>query len=331
MTEQSPRTGAILVSHGSPRPEANEQFEQTVRRVAERLDGMPVVATYFSLARPTIADRIGEFARQGVERAVVLPYFLHNGQHVRVDLPEQLKECRGRHPGLDIELGPTLQDEPALEDVLVQRLVEHMPLPQADLRSGAAIEGRSHRLIEQRLRGRDLSEHELAIVRRAVHATADFSFADTMRIHPRAAERGMEALRADGPVICDVNMLRSGITRVGCEVLCAIGDEDVAERAAEGGSTRSAAAMEKLSEHFPGAVVAIGNAPTALWKVLEIAEAGGPRPALVVGVPVGFVGALESKLALLRSDLCYVTNVGNRGGTPVAAAVLNAIANMTEG
>jgi precorrin-8X/cobalt-precorrin-8 methylmutase len=330
------KTGAILVSHGSPRSEANQQFQRKMDRVARRLEGMPVVSAFFSIARPTIAEKISELAEQGVEHVIVLPYFLHNGQHIRVDLPEQLEECRAQFPDMTIELTGTLRDEPGLEDMLVHRLAEYAefegPVDRSGARggAGAAIERTSHGLIDQYLDRKGLQGPDRAIIRRAIHATADFSFADTMRIHPDAVQRGVEALRSGGPVVCDVNMLRSGITRVDCEVLCAIADRDVAEQAQEHGTTRSAAAMEKLARHFEGAIVAIGNAPTALWQVLDIARRGGPRPALVVGVPVGFVGALESKIALLNSDLCYVTNVGNRGGTPVAAAVVNALAFLAK-
>jgi len=158
-----------------------------------------------------------------------------------------------------------------------------------------------------------------------VHATADISFARTLRIHPDAVESGQAALAAGAPIICDVRMLQAGITKVRNTILCAIGDEDVIA-AARQSSTRAAAAMEKLSPYFAGAIVAIGNAPTALWQILEIVRRGGPRPALVVGLPVGFVGARESKLALLASDLCYITNTSSRGGSPVAAAAVNALA-----
>lgn len=328
MTTEKPTTGAVLVSHGSPRTEANEQFEDKIGRVAARLDNMPVLPAFFSMAEPTIGDRIDELVEMGMERILLVPYFLHNGQHVTVDIPEQLAEYHETYPSVDIQVQPTLQGEPALEDALVQRLVEFMPAPEEVVQTGSAIETRSHEIIDDRLADRSLADDARAVIRRVVHATADFSFADTMRLHPRAIERGREALASGGPVICDVNMLRSGITHVGCDVKCAIGDDDVASQAQQEQTTRSAMAMEKLAEHFPGAIVAIGNAPTALWQVMKIAERGGPEPALIVGVPVGFVGALESKLALLQSDLCYITNAGNRGGTPVAASAVNALANL---
>ncbi len=163
-----------------------------------------------------------------------------------------------------------------------------------------------------------------------VHATADVSFARTLRIHPQAIERGLAALAAGKPILCDVKMLQAGMTKVRSEILCAVDRPEVAALARDKGCTRAAAAMELLAPHLEGAIVAIGNAPTALWKIMEMARDGGPRPALVVGLPVGFVGARESKLALWESGLCYITNTSPRGGSPVAAAAVNALATLGE-
>ena len=149
-----------------------------------------------------------------------------------------------------------------------------------------------------------------------IHATADFSFARSLRIHPRRGRRGRAALAAGRPVLCDVKMLQAGITKVRNEVVCAIGDPEAAALAQRRQCTRAAAAMELLAPRLAGAIVAIGNAPTALWKLLEIVRGGGPRPALVVGLPVGLVGAREAKLALLESDLCYITNISARAAAP---------------
>jgi len=317
--------GILLVGHGSPRAEANASFTSLAERVAARLDGAMVRPAFFSLARPNIRDQVSHLATVGIRRVVLMPYFLYSGQHVRSDIPAQLSECRASFPQMEFEVLPTLQDEPLLEDLVVERLTPFVATGASTPSDPRAIERQSMAIIERRL-GRGLDPASQAIVRRVVHATADFSFAQTMRIHPEAVERGVEALRAGKPIICDVRMLRAGITKVGVDVLCAMGDPVVAEHARTTGSTRAAAAMELLIPHLSGAIVAIGNAPTALFKVLEIAAKGGPRPALVVGLPVGFVGARESKQALLESDLCYVTNVGPRGGSPAAAAAVNALA-----
>ena len=191
---------------------------------------------------------------------------------------------------------------------------------------GREIERRSHQIIDERLAAMALDPSVLPIARRVIHATADFSFGESLRVHPAAVERAMAAIEAGRPIVCDVRMVQAGLTRTGCEVLCAIGDPEVVRRARAEGCTRAAAAMQQLSDRIDGAIVAIGNAPTALWKILELAAEVVVRPAVVVGLPVGFVGAAESKQALIESGLCYVSNVGARGGSPVAAAAVNALA-----
>ena len=296
-------TSVLIISHGSPREQANEVFAQLV-------------------------DQVAQLAARDVRRIVLMPYFLHNGQHVTRDIPAQVEKCREQHPGIEIEVMPTLHGEPMIEDLLVERLMGGLSSAENLPSDGKEIEKQSHSFVDLRLEREEFGPSARAVVRRVIHATADFSFATTMRIHPDAIERGTNAINAARPIICDVTMLTAGITRARCETLCAIGDPDVAEKAKAAGCTRSAAAMEKLADHLGGAIVAIGNAPTALWKVMEIAAGGGPRPALVVGVPVGFVGARESKAALLESDLCYITNVGNRGGSAAAAAIVNALASL---
>jgi precorrin-8X/cobalt-precorrin-8 methylmutase len=236
-----------------------------------------------------------------------------------------------KYPHIHIEVLPTLENEPALEDVLVDRLAPYLddgrPLPS----DGRAIERRSYEIIDARLKDAEPSDPaSRAIIRRIIHATADFSFARTLRIHPQAVERGTSALAAGRPVICDVAMLQAAVTKVRGEVLCAISDPAAIRAAQEQVCTRAAAAMEHLAARLEGAIVAIGNAPTALWKIMEIVRRGGPKPALVAGLPVGFVGARESKLALIESGLCYITNTNARGGSPAAAAAVNALAITAE-
>jgi precorrin-8X/cobalt-precorrin-8 methylmutase len=125
-------------------------------------------------------------------------------------------------------------------------------------------------------------------------------------------------------------MVRAGLTKIRNEILCGIDQREVAATARAAGCTRAAAAMEFFVGRLSGAIVVVGNAPTALGKVLDLARSGAARPALVIGLPVGLVGARESKAALLESDLVYITNVGARGGSPVAAAALNALAALGE-
>ena len=319
------KTRVLIVGHGSPRPQANEAFLAIAERVSIRL-GMPVLPTFFSLARPNIEDRVGQLAAEGVRHVVLMPYFLYTGQHVSKDIPALLAECRQKFPEVTIKVLPTLEGEAGLVEIVAERLMPYVPAAVLPTQ-GQAIERRSHEIIDHQLGpvGQGGEAHR-AIIRRVIHATADFSFASSMRIHPQAVEAGLAAMRAGKPIICDVKMLVAGITKTPCEVICAISDAKTVALAAEQSITRAAAAMEVLADRLDGAIVAVGNAPTALWKIMEMAASGGPKPALVVGLPVGFVGARESKLALIESGLCYIANTSPRGGSPVAAAAVNALA-----
>lgn len=165
------------------------------------------------------------------------------------------------------------------------------------------------------------------VVARMIHATADESFATSTRIGPEAVAAGVEALHRRAPVICDARMVAAGVPGVAavCDVRCYL---DRVPGPVDGRSTRSEAALElAAAEHPEGAVWVIGNAPTALARLIELHASGRVRPAAVIGLPVGYVGAAEAKQALRESRLfpVSITNEGRRGGSPVAAAALNAL------
>jgi precorrin-8X/cobalt-precorrin-8 methylmutase len=328
---QGQRTGILIVSHGSPRAQTNHRFEALVARIAARLGSADVLATFFSIARPNIPDQVAVLAGRGVRRIVLMPHFLGEGQHVTKDIPELLDVCRRSFPDVTLEVLPTLENEPALEDLVVDRLLAYADPAETPLGDAKAIERRSFEIIDRQLADWPATdEGTRSVIRRVVHATADVSYARTLRFHPQAVARGRAALAERRLIVCDVKMLQAGITRTQSEVLSTIDWEEAALRAKQRSMTRAAAAIEIVGPRLEGAIVAVGNAPTALVKVIELARSGGPRPALVVGLPVGLVGARESKLALLASDLCYITNTTSRGGSPVAAAVINALA-LAEG
>lgn len=195
------------------------------------------------------------------------------------------------------------------------------------------IERKSFKIILSELGPHSFSEAELAIVKRVIHATADFDYAHLLRFSPNAIEKGIQALRGGCRLICDVQMIAAGVSRIrleqlGCPVLCRVDDAQVAELARQSGGTRSEAAMRQIGADLGGAVVAIGNAPTALLEVLRLCEAEAIRPALVVGVPVGFVNAAESKQLLAQSTLDFITTDGRKGGSTVAVSILNALLRL---
>lgn len=171
-----------------------------------------------------------------------------------------------------------------------------------------------------------------AVAERVVHAVASTEAADHLRFSEGAAEAAREALLGGAPIFVDVEMVSRGITRrflpAQNEVICRLSSGGVAEDAKARGETRSAVGVEHWGAQLDGGVVVIGNAPTALFRLLEIILAGGPKPAAIMGFPVGFVGAAESKQALMEhaGDIPFITLAGRLGGSPVAAAALNAIA-----
>jgi precorrin-8X/cobalt-precorrin-8 methylmutase len=189
------------------------------------------------------------------------------------------------------------------------------------------IEAESYRILAERV---DLSAWPplcRAVVARVIHAAADVGYADTLVLDEASCAAGVAALRADAPVVADVDMVAVASRRAGTRSLLAEGrDRAAADRPAEPDLTATAAAMRVAAERWPvGAVVVVGNAPTALAEVVALAAAGRFAPALVIGLPVGFVGAAEAKAALRASGLPAVSNVGERGGSAVAAAALNAL------
>ncbi|MBQ1105273.1 precorrin-8X methylmutase [Streptomyces anulatus] len=171
---------------------------------------------------------------------------------------------------------------------------------------------------------------------RMIHACGMVDLVRDLAFSPNAVADARAALRAGAPILCDVAMVASGVTRkrlpANNDVVCTLSDPSVPELAAKMGTTRSAAALELWRDRMEGAVVAVGNAPTALFRLLEMIEEGAPRPAAVIGVPVGFIGAAESKEALAEhaSGLEHLIVRGRRGGSAIAAAALNAIASEEE-
>ena len=194
-----------------------------------------------------------------------------------------------------------------------------------------AIENRSMELIAPHLEGLNLDERATKVYSRLIHASGDVGYAPITRVHPEAIDRAIEALKSGAHIYTDVEMVRTGTNKkklasFGGEVHCLVADADVAVRAKELGITRSMVAMRQFGKALDGSIVAIGNAPTALFEVLRMVREEGIRPACIVGIPVGFVGAAESKAELTENGIVpYITVEGTKGGSPIAAAAVNAL------
>ena len=197
---------------------------------------------------------------------------------------------------------------------------------------GRGIEDQSFAIIDAEIGAHDFSPAEWEVTRRVIHATADFEFRSLMTFRHGPIDAGVQALRGGCPVLVDVKMIAVGLNEdrlasYGCRIHSFISDEDVVAEAKSRNSTRAIESMRKAHRTgvLDGAVVAIGNAPTALLEIVRLVREEGAKPALVVGVPVGFVSAESSKEALARSEVPSIVARGRKGGSPIAVAVIHAL------
>lgn len=192
------------------------------------------------------------------------------------------------------------------------------------------IEKRSMEIITQELNGRTWSEPQFSIVKRCIHTSADFDYADNLCFSENAAMLGVEALRKGAVIVTDTKMAWSGINKkklaeYGGEAYCFMSDEDVAKEAQERGCTRAAICMERGAALGKEVIFAVGNAPTALIRLYELIQEGKVNPALIIGAPVGFVNVVEAKELIMTAGVPYIVPRGRKGGSNIAATICNAM------
>lgn len=192
-----------------------------------------------------------------------------------------------------------------------------------------AIEARSMEIIESELNV-DIPEENKAVVKRVIHATADFDYAKNLAFSDGAVAKALEAFKNGCDIVTDTQMARSGINKAAAAKLeigihCFMSDPDVAEEAKARGCTRAVVSMEKAAALGKPLIYVVGNAPTALLEIKKLIDAGSIKPKLVIGVPVGFVNIIESKEAIMQADVPYIVARGRKGGSNVAAAIVNAL------
>ena len=273
-------------------------------------------------------QRLCEEARaEGYRRIFIQPSTLAFSGERHRELGECIEHVRRSMPEMELAVFPTEQLFETCAD-MIERNIYHASLKDTSFTETPPeeIQERSFNFITRRLAKTYDDPDISSVVVRIIHSTADFSIERLLHFSPDAVAKGKEALLNGCRIITDVGMVTAGLaTRFGDRTVSAINQEGVAECAREKGITRSAAGFELLADRLDGAVVAIGNAPTALVQVLSVINRTGVRPACIVGVPVGFIGAAESKELLMASDVPCISNKGNRGGTPVAVAAVNAM------
>lgn len=324
----------ILIGHGSPKKDANN-IELAGRLLHSTIhpncNNNCVKVAYLQFAEPEIADAIKECVQGGAKKIIIHPYFLSSGMHVTKDIPEIIKEAGEMYPDTEFIYTEPLGIHEKLVDVVMERIYAANGLLPQD------IEKKSFEIISEELDFSDMPSEQLPIVKRVIHATADFEFKNTLMFHPDAIKTGIDAIRSGKDILTDIEMVKTGINKRllekwGGKVICNIQGSGVK---GQENKTRAEIGIESaLKENGNIGIIAIGNAPTALLKAIDILKTpilhDSNSPILLVGVPVGFVKALESKALLAAQKFPFITNLSRKGGTPVAVAIVNALLKMAE-
>ncbi|MBI4333972.1 MAG: precorrin-8X methylmutase [Chloroflexi bacterium] len=340
--------GIILLAHGSrgEQIEGARLKEITALLQAGLGNSSFVQPAFLQFNQPDLEAAVASLFHRGIKDVIVLPYFLFEGAHFNRHIPDELRRLSENYPGINIRMAKSLGIDSRIVDVLQDRLEEitggcvaHDPGPagglaggEADPRQPVSIEKQSFALISQLYPGID-SPAEGPVRKRVLHATANPEISSALEFHPRAMESGLAALRAGKPIIADVRMVAVGINRklasdLGCNIFCAIEQSPAGGPTENAGVTRTATGIRRLAPQLARGVAVIGNAPTALLAVLDLLDQGAPPPALIVGVPVGFIKAAESKERLAGTNVPYITLPGRLGGSPIAVACINALLHL---
>ncbi|MBI3582833.1 MAG: precorrin-8X methylmutase [Nitrospinae bacterium] len=326
------KKGVLVIAHGSRRDEANQQVLTLVKRLRDYFQTDMFEGAFMELASPSIKDGIKTLSEKGIEELIVSPFFLFIGMHYSKDVPalirEAIEEIDGRigfkmlkPVGMHPEIFDLLKDI-LYEDIADQLEFKHLP--------PSLIEDRSMDIIENYIGNNNIPADQKPVIKRVIHTTGDFDFLKSMIFSEDAVSEGMKAVREKKIIYTDVTMVQAGINkRFGHEVRCILNNPEVVKGAEIEGLTKAAYSIKMLNQRLDGNIVAIGNAPTALTALVDMIRHENVRPALIVGVPVGFVNAIESKEYLSTiKEVPYITNRGRKGGSTVAAAIVNALIKM---
>ena len=338
------RISIIILAHGSRRgAQVAEIMEGLIHQVGCRVpEGVGVGWAALQFTNPTLEEAVASAIAEGAQKVLVIPYFLFEGIHLAEDIPEVLGKLGERYPELEFVLTSTLGTDGRLAEIVMERAMTAAPELCSEAKatpsqvSPQEIEPRSMEIIERLVPPLMVSAQERDVIKRIVHASGDPAIAPKVKFYPQAVSSGLAALQRGCPIFTDVKMVAAGINRrladqFGCPVESLIGDPEVKKRARDAEITRAAAAMQHFGPRLKDSVIAIGNAPTALRALLSLVDEEVLPPALVVGMPVGFIDAAESKAELMKRDLPYISVEGTRGGSAMAVATVNALLKLAGG
>ena len=344
--------GLILIGHGSKLPHNRENLEKIATTIRSHGKFKVVNIAFMVRDTPTVDEAVDIVAEKGVSKIVLIPAFLAAGVHTTEDIPGLIgikkREPQLKAKGVELLYGEPIGSDERIADILEEKAFKALGqeirkdseiMDAYSVFASGKIVDKSMMLIRQEI-GDDLaklSKDKIPIVERVVHTTADPEFAKLLVISDDAVQAGVNAIKAGAKVVTDVKMVKAGINdarlkKFDSTIYTYMNDERAMDLAKKEGLTRSAAAMRlAIKDGLDDAIILIGNAPTAVFELVDQIKAGKVKPALIVAVPVGFVGAAESKELVEKLPIPYMITQGRRGGSTIAVAIFNALLTLAEG
>ncbi|GAB63024.1 precorrin-8X methylmutase [Candidatus Jettenia caeni] len=333
------KTGIVLISHGSKLSSGNDGLF----KVADMLRAMNrwdmVEGAFLQLAEPGFGEVVKRIVEHGIHRIVVVPLLLFKGNHVYKDIPEMMENEKAKYPQAEFLYADNIGADERIAliaaDRIYEALIEKQYGGKPRIEQPQDIVDESFEIIDKLVDLQSVPELHRPIIQRAIHATGDTEYAYNLIFHPKAVGAGIRSLKDGKNIVTDVNMVKSGINKgpvekFGGKIICKIAEKSVAEDANRLGKTRAIVAMQQSIHEMKDGIVAIGNAPTALFELIDLIKKGLAQPALVIGIPVGFVGAVEAKYALKDVSIPYITNTNRKGGSAVAVSIVNALIKLAK-
>jgi precorrin-8X/cobalt-precorrin-8 methylmutase len=352
-------TALVLIGHGSKLAHNRENLVKIAEILREKSQFKTVEISFMVRNTPTIPEAIEKVVKQGVKKIVLVPAFLAAGVHTTQEIPELIgmkdEESQLSARGIKLFYGEPIGADECVAVILEEKALKALGEKNAEHQHAAFskstdvkgqtpadmhnIYDKSMSLIRPEIKEAlaKASPKNIPIIERVVHTTADPEFAKLLIISKDAVDAGVAAIKAGAKIITDVKMVKAGINearvrRYGGKTLTYIDDPRVIKLAQNESLTRAAASMRIAAEEgLDGAIILIGNAPTAVFELADLIKKGKAKPALIVATPVGYIGAAESKEVVATLPVPLVTNKGRKGGSAVAVAVFNALLGMVEG
>jgi len=334
------KIGVIVLAHGSRGSRGSSEVPEVLNRITRGLQrhlspDTVITSAALQFNHPNLDEAAEGLINQGIRQIIITPYFLFTGRHITEDIPENIENLKKRYSDVEFTLTANLGLQESFIELMAGNILDVSPGLSPDISTTPVppeeIEGRSMQIVD-RLLSPELTGKQRTVAMRIVHAGGDLSLADMIRFSPFAIENGIDALKKGCSIYTDVHMVSTGISKrlidsFGGSVICAL-DKIPADKSDTKNMTRAAAAMYHLDSKLNSSIIAIGNAPTALLAVIDMVDSRNLSPALVIGMPVGFVQARESKTELMKRSISFITIEGTRGGSPLAAATVNAVLRL---